>query len=801
MSTRETHITTAEADFSGDQVLTIREILSKYLYHWPVFLISLIICLAGSYLYLRYTQPIFRVTSILLIKDAAGNRGAGSDILNRIEQGGAGSGGFTRGLDNEMEVIKSRTLMKQVVDRLHLNVLYKSEGRLITTDAYDIRPVNFIPVAVDESVYNHEFQLTFPKPDTYLLVDVVSGKKVIGPLNTLHRTRFGVYKIDRTPDAPVIIKEKFSIRIVNPESIVSSCLGSLSLENKNKRSTVVELAYVTPVVKQGEDILNTLVQVYNEAALLDKNKAVKRTLAFIDDQLKPISGELKSVEISVEDFKSSQGLTDINSQADIYLNSVKSTDAQLSEVNIKLAVIQDIQRYINSNSLQEKLPTTMGIDDPGLLSQINQLNTLQLQKDQLLATTPLANPIYDPINRQIETTRANIRASVNNIGRSLMNTKRQLERNSSTAQSSIKKIPGQERQFISIERQQKTKEALYLYLLQKKQETELAYASAVADTRLIDPAIGTGGPIKPQRQLIQLAALLMGLILPAAYVHGKDLLNNKVTTKAELSKLTHAPLLGELSYEEGIEAIVVSATSRKAIAEQFRAIRTNLQFIQGKRSPDDGGRVTLLTSSVSGEGKSFVATNLGAALAISGRKTIILELDLRKPKVIKYLNLSTKVGLSNYLIGKSTYEEVLLESGVHPKLFVIGSGPIPPNPSELLMQSEIEDLIANLKKNFDEIIIDAPPIGLVTDAQILARLADSTIYIVRHAVTLKSQIEQFDVLYRQHKFPKLNLILNGIQTGGRYGYSYGYGYGYYNDEAKSKRFSLKRLLKNFFGRF
>lgn len=781
------------ADASEEQEVNLREMIYKYLYHWPVFILGLIICLFGAFFYLRYTQPIYQVTSTLLIKDQ--KKSPSSDILDQLGQSGG-----SKEVDNEIEILKSRTLMSKVIERLHLNVQYKAEGRVITTDAYDTRPINFIPVAINKEYQNRDLQLSFPDKERYLLKDVLSGKSVTGLLNQLNKNVFGTYKIERINNLSSSLVGNLTIRLSDVSSVVSGYLENLTVETKNKQSTVLELGYQTPVIKQGEDILNTLVQVYNEASLLDKNKTTQRTMEFIDERLAPLTGELTDVEKNVESFKSSQGLTDITSEAEMYLGSVKANDAQLNEVNIKLAVINDIQEFINSNSTGEKLPSIMGIEDPVLMRQIESLGQLYLKRNQMLGTMQPANPLMEPVNKQIEAIRLNISTSISNIKSVLLNTKRLIETNNAGYQGSIKKIPGQERQFVNIKRQQSIKEALYLYLLQKKEETALSYASSVADNRLIDPAIGFPIPIKPKKQSIYLIAFLIGLVLPGVYIFSKDLLNNKIRTKSDISKLTGAPLLGELVYEEGTDPIVVNADSRKAIAEQFRSIRTNLQFIQGKKA-EGLGRVTLFTSSVSGEGKSFVASNLGAALAISGRKTVLLELDLRKPKITKYLKLSAKAGLSNYLIGKANYQEILQDSGVHANLKVIGSGPIPPNPSELLIQHEMDELITYLRKHFDEIVIDAPPIGLVTDAQILARLADATIYIIRHGVTLKSNVMQFDALYRQNKFPKFNLVLNGVQLGGSYGYGYGYGYGYYSDDAKDSKVNLKAILKDFFKRF
>jgi tyrosine-protein kinase Etk/Wzc len=621
-------------------------------------------------------------------------------------------------------------------------------------------------------------------------------------LNKIQRNNLGVYKIERTVNFVRNYKRPLNIQLLDPKEVANKNLSQLTVALRNKVSSVLELSYSATNVKRGKDVLNALMQVYNETALEDKNKTTQSTLLFIDERLKLISGELTDVEKNVENFKSSQGLTDISSESSLYLSNVQANDAQLNEVNIQLSVIKDIQSYVNSESSEEKLPSTLGISDPVLSDQIRQLGELQLKRDQLLSTTQASNPLLEPINKQIKTTRAGIQAGIKNVYISLISTKQALQKNNSKYETAIKRVPGQERQFISIKRQQSIKESLYLYLLQKKEETALAYAASVADGRVVDDAYASHIPVSPQGNKIYLIAFIIGLALPLAYIYIKDLLDNKINNSNDINKLTKVAILGEIAFEQSTDAIVVNANSRKAIAEQFRSIRTNMQYLSGKQV-EGKGRVTLFTSSMSGEGKSFVASNVAAALAISGRRTVLLELDLRKPKISKYLDLTNKTGMSNYLIGKATMNDIIQPTSINVNLYVIGSGPIPPNPSELLIQNDLDILFQYLKANFDEIIIDTPPVGLVTDAQILSRFADVSIYLIRHGVTTKDQVRQFNKLYSENKFPKLNVIFNGVELGGRYGYGYGrgYGYGYYSDASNLNKKDFSGVIKDLVKRF
>jgi len=773
--------------------LSLRDIVDKYLYHWPIFLIGIGLCLLSSYFYLRYTEKVYVVKSTLLIKDQKNGSGADAgNVFNDLELFSS-----SKVVDNEIEILKSKTLMRKVIERLNLAVEYRVEGRVIDGDVYVSRPVSLVAVKIDSNIYNRSLLLTFPSKSTYLLQDDQTGEKVSGPLNVLQRNIFGVYKVIPTNNFKRSINRVLQIRIRDPYSLVDEYLSNFSVSLAGK-SSVLNLNLQTTVPQRGKDVLNTLVDVYNEAALSDKNKTTQSTIQFIDERLRLISGELTEVERDVETFKSNLGLTDISSEAKQYLDNVQLNDQQINEVELQIGSINEIQRYLNSPSGQEKVPSTLGINDPVLLSQINQLAELQLQRNQLLATTTIDNPLVAPLVSQIESTKAGIRANIENIKQSLLAKRNTLRGNNAQYQGSIKKIPGQDRQFISIKRQQTIKESLYLYLLQKKEEAALSYASSIADSRTVDSAFFSKAPVAPKRQIVYLGSLILGLILPASYIYLRGLLNNKVTGLSDISNISKIPVLGEIMYVDSAKPIVVTENSREAVSEQFRSIRTNMEFLRFK-SEEQLARVTLFTSSTTGEGKSFVSTNIAASFGITGKKTVILELDLRKPQISKVLGLDNRVGLSNYLIGKVGIEDIIKKTD-NPNLFVIGSGPIPPNPSELLIHNQLDVLIDYVKVHFDEVLIDAPPIGLVTDAQILSRFADITLYLIRQDVTFKTQVKNMDVIYRSKKLPNLNAILNGIKFNGKNGYGYGYGYGYYHEELNSSKTTIKTVFNDILNR-
>ena len=561
----------------------------------------------------------------------------------------------------------------------------------------------------------------------------------------------------------------------------------------NKLATTVVLSLDDAVPQRGKDILNRLIFNYNLAGILEKNRKTKSTLDFLDQRLATLSGELTGAEKGIENFKSSQGLTDISSDSKISLENMQANDTQLNEVNVKLSVIEGIERYINSSQNSGKAPATLGITDPALTSLIEKLAQLQLQRDQLLATTPETNPDFEPINRQIATTRAAIKENVKNIKSSLVNTKQKLQTFNSGFESSIKNIPTQERQYVSLKRQQAIKESLYTYLLQKREEVSVNYASTLTNDRIVDHAYA--GPAKSKKSIAFAVALVLGIGLPAGLIYGRNSFTNKITTLQEIKDAIEIPVIAELPFEATQNPIVIN-NSATAISEQFRTLRTKMHYLFGEK---EHGRVTLLTSSVPGEGKSFVSGNLALALAYSDRKTVLLELDLRKPQLTKNFNLpQNHPGLTDYITGKANLPAIIQASGIEPNLDLISSGTLVNNPSELLERKQLKELILNLRNIYDDIIIDSPPVHLVPDAMILSHLTDLTFYMIRQGFTEKTELNFIKELNDQKQLNNISLIFNGIQRI-KYGYGYKYNDKYYDLEKKNK--SHRSLFSDFSNRF
>jgi len=722
------------------------QILKKYSYHWPLFAISIFLALAIAWFYIGQTKPVYHVKAKLSIKDEK-KATPEKALLQELDLTSS-----PKLIENEIEVLKSRPLIRQVVNELQLWITYSESAGYRSIDLYKDSPLSFVLLKPSGNITPRTYEITINSADRFTITKA-NGEILTASFKNTLTSDFGTWKLNPASNLNQYIDKTITISLQNPEKAVTNYQNNI-VSVLNKTAPIVELAIDDEAPQRGRDVLNHLIAAYKNYNISDKNKETESTLKFIDERLASLTGELTDVEKNVEGYKSSIGLTDISSQSQFYLENVQSNDSQLNEVNVQLNVIEGIENYVKSSSGSENTPATIGITDPGLISLVDQLTRLQLQREKLLAITPEENPIFVPINKQIKSTKAAIKENIGGIKNSLLATRRQLAGNNSRLENSIKNIPGQERQYVSIKRQQGIKESLYIYLLQKREEVALSYASTLTDARTVEeayyeePQSEKGFPIA--------MALLFGTLLPAGLIYSRDVLRNRILSRKEIEAKTSVPVICELSQQAEKMPLVVLSGNAYAIGEQFRALRTNLLQTYNHK---EKGKVTLFTSSIAGEGKSFVSTNIAASVAMSGRKTIILELDLRKPKISKIFNLTQQQpGLSDLLSGRATKDEITRPSGIHPNLYVMSAGSTPDNPSELLGNKEMADLIDDLRFEYDNIIIDSPPLHLVTDAMVVAPLCDISLFVVRHNFTPKSELEFIEEVFKSKKLPNMKLI-------------------------------------------
>ena len=764
--------------------VNLRAIVFRYLRNWYWFLLSVVVLLVAAYIYLQYQTPFYKSQASLLIKDEK----KGLDQSSSLKELEAFSS--KKVVENEIEILKSYTLMNQVVKQLDLGVSYYHDTRYGKRELYDQSPIRLIIEQPQTALYEDFLRVRFPNSQTVQLNEQTY------PLNSSVQTPYGRLRVfARKPVTGQT--EPLLVKVSGEPQVTEGLVKAVKAEPISKASTVIMLSLESAVPDKGETILNHLIDAYNQAAVLDKNRTAANMLNFIEERLKLISGELATVEKGVETYKSTQGITDLSGQAAGVLATVQANDAQLNQVDIQLNSLRELEAYLSRQpGNRGGTPATLGLSDPTLLGLIQTVNGLEAQREQLIRTTSEQHPSVLSLDTQIHTAKASIGENVATMRSMLGTARKQYVATNSRMEGIIRTIPAKERTLLDITRQQAIKNNLYTYLLQKREETALSFASTISDSRTIDAARSNGLPTKPNKQTAYLLFMMVGLLIPVGIIATRDALNNRIVRRADVEESTQVPILGEVVKKRQPESLVVVARSQSIIAEQIRTLRTNLNFLRESR---EGSQVLLFTSSISGEGKSFVSLNLGASLSLVGKRTVILEMDLRKPRLRHALDFPVTlntVGLSNYLIGEATVDEIVQPIPNYEHYHIITSGPLPPNPSELLSGHRLEQLIGELRTKFDYVVIDAPPVGLVTDAQLIAPFADATLFMVRHDVTPKNYLKMIDTLYQEKRFNKLNIVLNAVGDGESQYYSYGYkGNGYNYGYGKSKSFLTRIGLK------
>jgi capsular exopolysaccharide synthesis family protein len=586
---------------------------------------------------------------------------------------------------------------------------------------------------------------------------------------------YGIFTIiavqdNRTHD-PIVIK------FHDIRKLASAYNETLKVEAINKKASVIRISVIESVPEKGIDIINKLIEVYRKEALEDRNLVANTTIQFIDERLKYLTSELTNVEKNVEEYKRANLLTDVQSNADQYVAQASDYNRQLADLNIQIEVLESIEQYINKEpGKYELVPSGLSISDPTLVQLITRFNDLQLDRERMLRTTLPNNPLVRDINEQLSSLQLNILENLHNIRNSLDITRKSLQSTSGRFRSQIQKVPSIERDLLEINRQQGTKGDLYLYLLQKREESALALEVTVPKTRMLDPATVEDKPVSPKKTLIFLLTLIMGVGIPFSGIYIKDALNDKVLSKRDIYRATSTPILGEISHNTSGKSLIVTEESGTSIAELFRLVRSNLHFATAGKE----NKVVLVTSSTSGEGKTFFCINLAASLTLIGKKVVLLELDLRMPSLSKQLEITPGIGISDYLVGAEnvSIEDIIRPHNTVPGLFIASSGSLPPNPAELMMSHNLTHLINELKTSFDYIIIDTAPVGKVADAFSLSSLIDSTIYMVRYNYTVKSQLELIEDIYTNNKLVHPMIVLNDAKEEATHAYGYGYNYGY-----------------------
>ncbi|KAA8482022.1 capsular exopolysaccharide synthesis family protein [Arcticibacter tournemirensis] len=777
-----------KAESRKDENDELKLFLSKLLSQWPLFILSILTCLGIGILFLRYKTPVYKIAAKLLVEDQ--------------QKGGAGMGtsemfsdlgtlfNTKSNVDNEAEILRTRSLVEEIVRNLKLNVRYYKKGTFKNLELYDA-PFNVELISVKDTVLTTTFEVTDSSSGEYVLSyedrqtgDEISKKYrydqafIIDDIGTLKITKNAQFRGSEAND--------YIFTIASFDQTVASIRAQLAVAVTNKQVSTIDLTLEYPIPKKGEEILTEVINSYIKLNLRNRNEIADSTIAFIENRLLVVSRELGDIEGNIQKFKQTKGLADISEQSKLLVGSSSEYIKRISDIETQLNITEALLGYLKDESRNKRVvPSSVLPEDPVFAGLVERYNNLVLEKERHLLSSTEDNPVIRNLVQRIMSLRNDMLSNLNSTAQSLRITKQQLNQNAGQIQGQIKAVPSQERTYLDLARQQEIKQELYVYLLQKREETAISKTANLANTRLIDAAKSETAPFSPKRGVLLLMSLAFGLALPVGWIYLNEILNNRIQNKKEIEYLTSIPIIGEISHNSSEENVVVIKNSRSPISEQFRALRTNLPFFMAS---DATCQTILLTSSMSGEGKSFIATNLGAALALSGKKVAMLELDLRKPKLSQNLGVVGKYGFTNYIIDNNVKEsDIISATWVNENLFVVSAGPIPPNPAETILNSRMDSLIKYLKDQFDFIILDAPPIGLVSDAQLLSKYADLSLYIVRQRITYKDQLMIANELYDNGKFGKMAIVVNDISKSKGYGYGYGYGYAYgysygeYND--------------------
>ena len=774
-----------------DDFLRIQDLLYLCLARWKWFVLSLVVTIGAATVYLLRTPAVYTRTASVLIKEDSKGKSVSSDLESFSEFGLFQS---STNVNNELITFQSPALMTEVVKRLRLDMNYFVPGKFHRQVAYGLTlPVD---VTINDLPENESAGFTLEvQPDgTLFLSDFIRNgtdldeKDIKGSLFDSIPTPLGKIIIHTTPN---YVKGKAYTLYVGKSNLynaVNSCSSNLSVSLNNEKASVIDLSFKDNSTQRAEDVLSMLISVYNENWVKDKNQIAVSTSMFINERLGVIEQELGNVDEDISSYKSEHLLPDVQAASSMYMAQSSATNAQILALNNQLYMTRYIRNYLaNDANRTQLLPANSGIESANIESQIAEYNKQLLQRNSLVANSSAENPLVMDMDQALASMRGAIIRSIDNQIVTLNSQIKSLRQTEQQTTSRIAANPTQAKYLLSVERQQKVKEALYLFLLQKREENELSQAFTAYNTRIVTPPHGSMLPTSPVRKNIFMVAFALGLLIPVVIIFMRENMNTRVRGRKDLESVT-VPFIGEIPLftrkkkgifgkkPQDVKTVVVKEGSRDIINEAFRVLRTNLEFMTGK---DKTSNVIIVTSFNPSSGKSFLTMNIAVSFAIKGKKVLVIDGDLRHGSASSYIDSPAK-GLSDYLGGRiDNLNEIIVSDPKQKSMDILPVGTIPPNPTELLFDERLKQTIDTVREQYDYVLIDCPPVELVADTQIIEKLADRTIFVVRAGLLERSMLSELEKIYDEKKYKNMSLILNGTEgSGGRYGYCYGYRYGY-----------------------
>lgn len=776
-------------------------IYTALILNWKWFVLSLIICMGAAHIYLRYTTPIYQSAAKLLIKDDEGSgnsfKGGNNSIMSATNLGIISN---SNGIDNEMEILKSRTLAQQTVYDLKLYVNYRHEGKLKDHILYGDQEVNIdmdlehlkklnAPMNLKITREGRNYHVTgsyyVPIDNNSFNPEAVNIDKTFSALPATIGTRVGVVRFTQNGNYMLRDGESLKATMIAPEIAAGKYVGNLNVTESSKTTTIVDLVLNDEIPQRAIDYLKQLAIVYNRQANEDKNEIAVRTEQFINQRLEKINAELGSTEGQLENYKKRNNMVELKTNATQAVANADQYAQKLSEANTQVALLDELTKYMNEPSNRHQpIPSNVGLSDASATSLINEYNKIALQRNQLLHSASENSPTVTPLTAQLDDLNSSIKRAMTQARAGL-----RIQRNSIAAQAGkyegqINNTPEQERMLTQIGRQQEVKSGLYLMLLQKREENSISLAATADKGKLIDTPV-FAGKVTPKNSIIMLIALILGLAIPAGILFLLEFFRYKIEGHNDVEKLTNLPIIADVaiaSERAKTKAdIVVHENKNNLMEEIFRSLRTNLQFLLKQHD-----KVIMFTSTTSGEGKTFIASNVAISFALLGKKVVLVGLDVRKPRLAELFEIDDHHhGITNLLVKDevnwSDVKEQIIPSGINDKLDILMAGPVPPNPGELVTRESLDQTMEQLKEHYDYILIDTAPVGLVTDTLALGRISNATVYVCRADFTQKASFGLINSLNMEKKLPNMSIVLNGVDLSKKkYGYYYGYGkYGKY----------------------
>ncbi len=763
----------------ADNNATLKRMLSGFVKKWKWFVLSIILCVIIANIYLHYAQRVYNVNATALIRETEPKTGQSMAAMSANLPGAL----FTNpanSISDEIEIMRSTSVVKNAIIDIGAYVTYRTKEGISTRDLYDESPVIIKMEEKDLNKIKSPLSLEIKQNDNSRMevetdIQGEKTKNILTSLPAMIQTSAGSVIIGLRPNVPPVPSGVILAEINPPTVLANSYLENLTISKKENTISVVNINFKTTHKKRGEDFVNAFIKMYNQTANNDKNMIAQKTADFINERIGIIGSGLGSTETALENTKRSAGLTNMTDLQSVVADNV-DVEKQRVLINTQLQLTQYLKEYVNSSQNNgQVIPANIGIENGTLTTLISRYNEQLLSRNRYLESSTAENPIVIRKTEELKTLKENILASINNVHQSLLISKRDMDAQAGKLAGKISRAPTHERVLTDISRQQEIKSSLYLMLLQKREENNITLASTADNARVIDPATVNEVPITPNNSMVRLLAIIIGIILPILIIMLSNFFKSKIETYEEVESLTKLPIIGNVPAKEKAEdsEIGVQGNNNVAMSEAFREIRTNLRFILNQNRD----KVILVTSTLLEEGKTFVASNLALSLASLGKKVLLIGMDIRNPQLANVFGLDKDTpGLTELLLSNDVNYEHLLCSTVHSEnLSILQAGAIPPNPTELLELPVLRKIIENAKQEFDYIVLDSAPVGVLVDAIVISDVADATLYVCRVNHTKKEDFLLVNKLNNQHKLPKIAIIINGLDVKKEYSYTYNYG--------------------------